>query len=306
MHLKNVTKGKIKKPYCILVYSADGVGKSTFASEAPTPIFLGPEAGTDQLDVTRFPQARTWTDIIDQVKELIAVPDHSYETLVIDTMDWCEPILWAEICKRYGTNTIDKAAGGYGKGYNEALKEWDNLKNLLNRVREERKMNIILLGHSEAVDFIDPMIQSNYIRYQLKLHKRAAALWREWVDAVMFASFETYHSQENGKTKAFSDGIRILNTERRAGWDAKNRYGLPLKMEFNWQAFHEAAQKGQPDSPKAVRARIDGLISAIKSPDLREKVIDALSKCQPDDLRQLMAIEQKLALRLSEEERETT
>ena len=58
-----ISKGIIKKPALVLIYSPDGVGKSTFASEAPAPIFVGPEDGSSNLDVERFEGLSTFEDV---------------------------------------------------------------------------------------------------------------------------------------------------------------------------------------------------------------------------------------------------
>ena len=70
MMLSNVVKGRIPKPAILLIYGPVCVGKSTFASAAPRPIFLGAEDGTSELDVERFPQPRAWSDVMEAVLEL--------------------------------------------------------------------------------------------------------------------------------------------------------------------------------------------------------------------------------------------
>ncbi len=56
--LAKVQSGKRERPPLALIYGLDGVGKSTLASEAPAPLFLGAESGTDHLNVNRL--AMTW------------------------------------------------------------------------------------------------------------------------------------------------------------------------------------------------------------------------------------------------------
>ncbi len=70
--LSQVTTGKVKTPHRIVLYGPDGVGKTTFASNAPNPIFSGIEKGTAHIDTTRFPQPGSFKDAQDQVKELIS------------------------------------------------------------------------------------------------------------------------------------------------------------------------------------------------------------------------------------------
>ena len=118
--LSKVTKGKLKRPKIVLIFGVDGCGKSTFGSQAPNPIFIGAEEGTSHLDVSRFPQPKKWADVINSMTSL-KTEAHDYKTLVVDSLDWIEPILHKEICLEYGVNSIEKAAGGYGKGYAEAV-----------------------------------------------------------------------------------------------------------------------------------------------------------------------------------------
>ncbi len=56
MCIESVRTGRIEKPIRVLMYGTDGVGKTTFAADAPGPVFLAAEDGTAQLDVARFPE----------------------------------------------------------------------------------------------------------------------------------------------------------------------------------------------------------------------------------------------------------
>ena len=56
----NITKGKIKSALKVVVYGQEGVGKSTFASKFPNPVFIDTEGSTKQLDVARFDAPTSW------------------------------------------------------------------------------------------------------------------------------------------------------------------------------------------------------------------------------------------------------
>ena len=86
MTLDRVVKGRLEAPVRVLIYGPEGVGKSTFAADAPSPIFLAPEAGTNQLDVARFPMPEAWQDVLDAIATL-RNDKHDYQTLAIDTLD---------------------------------------------------------------------------------------------------------------------------------------------------------------------------------------------------------------------------
>ena len=293
--MKQVTKGKVVRPLCILVYGSDGVGKTTLASQAPNPIFLGPEIGTANMDVARFPTPKTWKDI-EAAIAAATQEDHDYKTLVIDSLDWIEPILFKAICEDYGCKSIELAAGGYGKGYVEATSRWGALKDKLETLRAVKAMNIVLIAHSEVVSFLDPATQLSYQRYELKLHKRSSALWREYVDAVLFCNYEIFAKKDG---QAFSSGARVMHTERRPGWDAKNRFGLPLTLDLSWATLVEAIAQAEPDSLDAVKAKIEGMLTNVSDDSLKEKVITAFYKAG-DNLVTLNAIANRLALRLGE------
>jgi len=227
-----VNKGRIKRPISCVAYGPDGVGKSTFAAGAPSPIFLGAEGGCYNLDVSRFDQPKNFSDAINNIKELIE-EEHSFQTLVIDSLDWLEPMLWKDVCKEHNAENIELVHGGYGKGYTIALDRWHEMIRLIATLQEKRQMHFIAIAHSEIKAFHDPINNSSYDRFQLKLQPKAAALWREKMDAVLFCNYEVFTKTEKGKTKAFGDGARLMFTERRPAFDAKNRYQLPFSLPLS-------------------------------------------------------------------------
>lgn len=278
--LAKVIKGKISRPKIVLLYAADGIGKTTWASQAPSPIFLGVEDGSSNLDVARFPQPNSWKDVLASIAAL-KTEKHDYKTLVIDSLDWLEPILHREICAEYGVNSIEKAAGGYGKGYTEAVNKWAELTRELSMLRD-MKMNVILIAHAEVVRFSDPMMQTEYDRYQLKLYKKSAALIREFCDAVLFATYEMFTKKDGGRTRAFGEGVRVVYTERRPGFDAKNRYGLPFQLPLDWAEFEKACESGQPHAPSYLREQILELMKEVADQDLKKKIEETLEKAGSD------------------------
>lgn len=269
MLLKNVTKGKIALPQFILIYGGDGLGKSTFASQAPDTIFLGTEDGTSNLDVSRFPSPKDFGDVLEAVNQLIT-EKHDYKTLAVDSLDWLEPLVWATVCAEGNQKSIEDF--GYGKGYVLALKKWQDFIAALKKLREVKKMNIILIAHSQVKVFNDPSQPQSYDRYQLKLNDKAAALFREAVDAVLFATFETFVKKDGAmsKAKAFGDGRRVVFTERRPSFDAKNRMGLPFEIALSWDAFIAAQNESKPDKILILKQDITDLIAACDKPEKRK------------------------------------
>jgi len=298
MLLSKVTSGKIKKPHLVLIWGVPGVGKSSFAAQAPSPIFLGAEEGTNHLDVSRFPVPNTWKDIETGISELTK-EKHEYKTLVIDSIDWIEPLLHADICARTGAKSIESAAGGYGKGFSEAAIEWEKFIKSLSKLRDERGMNIILIGHSEIVKFSDPTTQTEYDRHRIKIGKKAAALLTEYVDCCLFTNFEIFSKKDGQKNRHFGDGVRVMFTERRPGFDAKNRFGLPFQMPLSWEDYVKGTENDRSKSPDYLRESIMELAKELND-ERRAKALDATEKAG-NNIVQLEAIKNRVVTLLNEE-----
>lgn len=254
MTLRNLVVGRQTRPLRVLMMGVEGIGKSTFGADAPAPIFLGAEDGTAHLDVTRFPMPTTWAEVLDAVRTLTD-EEHSFRTLVVDTLDWAEPLLWAHICKRDSQPNIE--AYGYGKGYQAAIDEWRSFLAALERLRERRGLHVVLLAHSWIKSFKNPE-GDDYDRWELKLHAKAGGLLKEWCDAVLFANYETF-AEKDAKTKrvkGISTGARLIYTNRTAAYDAKNRFSLPESLPLNWEDFFAAVQAHQPADPAVLEKAI--------------------------------------------------
>jgi hypothetical protein len=49
-----VTTGRRARPFWVHLYGPEGVGKTSFAADAPAPVFIDIEGGTFEKDVARF------------------------------------------------------------------------------------------------------------------------------------------------------------------------------------------------------------------------------------------------------------
>lgn len=284
MKLSNVTSGRVEEPLAVLLYGVEGIGKSSFAAGAPAPIFLDPDSGTRRLDVQRFPKPETWADCLEAFEELLN-EKHGYKTFVTDTADALEAIVHAEICRRGSKRGIEDF--GFGKGYVAAAELAREYIGKLDALKS-KGMNIITLAHAHVKKFENPA-GDNYDRFQLKMHEKFAALLREWHSAVLFANYQTFTvGDKEAKKKAVGDGSRMIYTQHRPAWSAKNRYGLPFELPLNWGEFEEAARKGEPESPSALITTVEALL-ADASDELKEKGKSGLARCG-NDVRKLSAL----------------
>ena len=241
--LDNIQTGRENKPPRIVVYGQEGVGKSTFGASSPDPIFIQTEDGLGEIDCCKFPLAQNVGDVLDSLTAL-RDEDHNFRTVVVDSLDWLERLIFDEICKEFGVRSIEKADGGYGKGYVDALVHWRKVISLLDDLRNKRGMMVILLAHAKVERFEDPE-NAAYDRYSPRLHKHAASLISEWVDAVLFAT-KRLRVSKDGDSRTIAapigadGGERILRTNGSPACIAKNRFGLPNEIPLSWDAFLEA------------------------------------------------------------------
>lgn len=244
--LDNIQSGRENKPPRLMIYGSEGVGKSTFGASAPNPIFIQTEDGLGEINCRKFPLATSVSEVLAELTALRDEP-HDFQTVVIDSADWLERLIFDVVCREFGVRSIEKADGGYGKGYTHALTHWRKIINLLQELRDKCGMMVILVAHAKVERFEDPE-NAAYDRYTPRLHKHAAGLIAEWVDAVLFAN-KKFRLSKDGNDRAVATpigadgGDRFIRTVGSPACIAKNRFSLPSEIPLSWTAFINAYQK---------------------------------------------------------------
>ena len=238
INLKSLRKGSVARPPRIILYGTHGVGKSSFAAQADKPVFIQTEEGLDALDVTAFPLARSYDEVMEAIGSLYS-EDHDFGTVVLDSADWMEQLIFKQVAVNHKINNIEDM--GYGKGYTFAVDLWRNVMEGFDLLRNEKNMQVIFLAHTQIKRYDDPLVDS-YDRYMLDLHKGGAAIISEWCDLLMFANYRVNTVKSDvgfnqKKTRAVGAGERVLHTQERPGWVAKSRWALPESMELNYETF---------------------------------------------------------------------
>jgi len=288
--LKQVVKGRLNAPYLVLIYGVEGIGKTTFAAYSPNPIFLGTERGSSFLDVARFPKVEDFDGVMKSLQSLLD-EDHNYKSLVIDSLDWLEPIVHKKVLADKGKGKTAIEDIGFAKGYVWALDYWRQILKVLDEIRSKKGMNIILTGHSIVKTFHDPNLTDGYERYQLKLHDKASALVKEFVDFVLFATFEaTILFDEGKKNRARGEGKRLLHTQHRPSFDAKSRIAIPFTISLSWKAFDFLCQKVLNEGTESLVKRLQDLSGQIGEEVIREKVLKNINE-NKNNMNELKAIE---------------
>lgn len=247
----NITSGIIVRAQKVVLYGPEGIGKSTFASKFPDPLFIDTEGSTAQLDVKRMDTPTSYAMLLQQIKYVAQNPDIC-KTLVIDTADWAERLCKQSILSKNNWDSIESP--GYGKGYTVLAEEWGKLLELLNGVIQAG-VNVLLTAHAMMRKFEQPDEMGAYDRWELKLEKKTAPMTKEWADMILFANYKTnIIVDQNTKSKKAMGGKRIIYTTHHPAWDAKNRHSLPeeLPLDFSAIAHVFSHMEKMPEKQKTV------------------------------------------------------
>ena len=224
----------------ILLEGVEGFGKTSCGAYAPDPIIMMAKGETGYLtllDVGIVPDVprvlvNNWRETLGVIANLIENPQG--KLLVLDAMGGLERFCHEYTCETdYKGVWGDKGFGSYQKGYDTALTYWIHLLDQLDRLRE-KGIAILMLSHVKTGVHKDP-IAPDFDKFMADLHQKTRSITHKWSDAVLFGNFiTTTADKQKGDTKAkgIGDTKRVIYTERRAVFDAKNRYNMPVKIDI--------------------------------------------------------------------------
>ncbi len=238
INLSTLKRGVSALPPIITIYGDAAIGKDTFASYAPNPVFLFTENGIGNLDVARW-QADTYEDAMNALVTLLE-EEHDFKTLVFSTLDWFEPMVWNYLIRNQPTDEkgrpVTNIEGyGFGKGFKYALDYWNDFLVMVNRLRSEKDMMVIFVAHP-VVRKVTPPDSDSSDCYMLKLQDSEKVSAKDEIvessDVVLFANWRVALTDEKmsfgqSRQRAVGSGERVLYTEQRPAYEAKNRFSLP-------------------------------------------------------------------------------
>lgn len=277
-----ITSGKIQSAQKVVVYGPEGIGKSTFASKFPDPVFADTEGSTKHMDVKRLPKPASWTMLFEEIKYIRQNPGLC-KTFVIDTIDWAEKLCISHICANAKKKSIEDF--GYGSGYVCELEEMGNLLRALDELIDAG-INVVLTAHAQLRKFEQPDEMGAYDRWELKLGKKTGSqispIIKEWADMVLFINYKTFSvaANDKGTKHKAQGGARTMYTTHHPCWDAKNRHGLDDGLPFDYTQIAHCIEN-TPETPIKTE-RSDPVIPK-PQPDLFEVpdasvTLDALMK----------------------------
>lgn len=250
----NITKGIISKPVKVCVYGVEGIGKTTFTSQFPEPLFFDLDKGSAQLDVSRVTDITSWPLLMSNIKEVYDNPTIC-KTLVIDTADAAERMCIDYICGKFNKKGIEDF--GYGAGYTYLVEEFARFLVQLNACIGQG-INVVVLAHAVLKTVTLPEEMGTYDHWELKLSSKTtnkvAPLVKEWADLLLFANYKTILIEDGTRKKA-AGGKRIMYTTHTTFADAKNRFSLAEELPFDYNEIARLIPNGAAPSVKPMQEK---------------------------------------------------
>lgn len=259
----NIPKlGRIKpvfRPPLILLNAVEGWGKTSMGAYAPNPAILmaKDETGYETLLgsnlVPSCDSARMddWGGILGMLEEF-----DDQHTVVLDAIGGFERACHEYICDReFDGDWGERGFASYQKGYDISITEWLKLLGALERIRDKGS-TVVILSHCRIKTFKNPL-GADFDRYVSDVHDKTFAATARCADIVLFGNFftavETIKSSKPEalkKGKGIGGSTRVVYTERRDAFDAKNRYNMdemitiPDDPSKIWETIWNNIKKG--------------------------------------------------------------
>lgn len=237
--LQSLRRKSEPKPPIMVIFGTHGCGKTTLAAGAPDPVVAAIEDGLGRLDAPSW-GVKTYAEMMEAIGVLYS-EEHDRKTLVVDSLDWLETLVWSETCRQNAWQNMESA--DYGKAYVAADKLWTDYLDGIKALRDEKNMTIVQIAHEQIVRFNSPTTEP-YDRHTIKLHKRASALVQEHADIIGFMGYRVSIQESRtatqkagqGTKRGVGGGQRVLHLEERPAFIAKNRFGMPTSIDLPTQA----------------------------------------------------------------------
>jgi len=230
--------GVRNEPKKIVIYGTACIGKSSLASQSKNPIFIQTENAGGEIDCPRLPLCKSWGDMIEQLKLVHSGEYGKFDTLVIDSLKFVEQLIVKEVCSVKKIDSLDDLQ--YGVAYGEAMSMWYKFTDMMDRFID-LGMDVILIGHETQRTVKDPRTDE-YESTTLDLMKWGRTydpvkMLAPWCDCVLYLAHKLYTSSTDTglgqkRTTATGTGERVIYTEERPAYLAKNRFKMPPELPY--------------------------------------------------------------------------
>ena len=214
--LSDVQKGPEAKPRKIIIYGPPKLGKSTLAGSTKNALLIPTEDRVSHINCAKTPVVKKYEEIMEIFDALLKETKHTYKRVIIDSLDWAEPILHAYLCEKKGLKSLtddNNKETAFQKGMKYvAVEGWKSF--LYNcDVMRDNGFDVIIVAHSHTIT-VSPPDSDSYDKHVMKIDKNALAVVEEWADVIGFYTQEVIVTKEKSlakKGKAMTTKKRILH-----------------------------------------------------------------------------------------------
>lgn len=216
-------------PPIIVVHAEPNIGKTTWASTAPNPIFMFTENGQRDLELAvmgdkdyitsyaEFMEHLTTVAILRKKGELNDEHDNPYETLVIDSLDHLEKLVYDGVAHEFRDNHMVK--DNFTEDQRRKVKtfadippkynfdKWNMIFSKWSRIMDGiaaiRSMGMAIIGVCHSLDkgVSDTVSEVEYEKRMLHLHpKYSQPYWVDNADLIGYMHYPLVSNEETGKT----------------------------------------------------------------------------------------------------------
>lgn len=234
----------------IVIGGQEKMGKTTFCSMAPKPLLIPLEVGFAGVNIPKTKMLQTYdetTSLVDEITHYAQRGQFPYKTLIFDSATALERQIHDAVIRRdpkYKPGmkkliTMESAHDGYGKAYNLANEDFDQLLGKLDLLAVNAGINIVMTCHVFSSKVMDPTA-GEYDAWDLLLHspKNAKTYGKreritQWADIIGFLYEPVFVSKEEKMTRAVSQNRgRVLGLSRTPAYVAGNRFGMVGEAEI--------------------------------------------------------------------------
>jgi len=238
--LESIIKTGVRAPR-ITLYGRPGIGKSTLASQFPSPLFLlTEEIGLSGIEA--LPVSTSFKEVWKNAQALFQLGvELPYKTIVIDSLSKLDTLVVNHIladepaAKSGKPATLNSACGGYGAGTLRAEAIHRGFKALMDGF-QELGVGVVYVSHLTTTKIKAPDAEDYDIHTIIMNSEKCRSVYIDDVDMVGFCRLKSFSSEtESGRTLIKSTNDRIIVTGVNDSHVSKNRFNMPNEVPMSFE-----------------------------------------------------------------------
>ena len=236
----------------IILFGQAGIGKTTFASNFPSAVFLpaASEQGARELEasgvldgVRQLRPFEDFNDLEDRIRSVMRAGKEEVGTLVIETvqhaLDACIATCLAE---KFDGDDGESRSGfnNFGKGYKTTKTHYvQPLRDMLDRVRA-KGIHVVLTGHTEIGTRTNPDGDDFAVETPSDMNEKLWKVFEKWCEAMMLYTLDVNTDENSTRMSKVTDYRRALIGHVEPRFNGKTRWGLSERV-------FDTATEDEPD-----------------------------------------------------------